>query len=86
VDVSVEPRADGGASVVVRDSGPGLSPEARAKLFEPFFTTKDRGTGLGLAVSKGIVHAHGGEIDGESLPCGGAEFTVRLPAVPTGKV
>ncbi len=85
----VEVRIDassGGARIAVRDSGPGLSRDARAKLFEPFFTTKDTGTGLGLAVSQGIVHAHGGEIDAESLPDGGAQFMVRLPAVPPGRV
>lgn len=85
----VEVRMDGSngeARVAVRDSGPGLSAEARAKLFEPFFTTKDAGTGLGLAVSQGIAHAHGGEIQGESLPDGGARFTVRLPVVPPGRV
>ncbi|WP_242344327.1 sensor histidine kinase [Anaeromyxobacter terrae] len=85
VEVRVEGAPDG-ARVVVRDTGPGLSRDARAKLFEPFFTTKDTGTGLGLAVSKGIVHAHGGEIDAESLADGGAEFTIRLPAVPPGRV
>jgi signal transduction histidine kinase len=85
----VEVRVDGssgGARISVRDSGPGLSRDARAKLFEPFFTTKDTGTGLGLAVSQGIVHAHGGEIDAESLLDGGAQFMVRLPAVPPGRV
>jgi signal transduction histidine kinase len=85
VEVRVEGRS-GDARVVVRDTGPGLSRDARRKLFEPFFTTKDTGTGLGLAVSQGIVHAHGGEIDAESLPGGGAQFTVRLPAVPPGRV
>lgn len=85
VEVRVELSADG-ANVIVRDTGPGLSPEARRKLFEPFFTTKDSGTGLGLAVSQGIVHAHGGGIEAESLPGGGAQFTVTLPAVPPGRV
>jgi signal transduction histidine kinase len=85
VEVRVE-AANGSARVVVRDSGPGLSRDARTRLFEPFFTTKDSGTGLGLAVSQGIVHAHGGEIEAESLPQGGAQFTVRLPAVPPGRV
>jgi signal transduction histidine kinase len=85
VEVRVE-AGDGSARVVVRDSGPGLSRDARAKLFEPFFTTKESGMGLGLAVSQGIVHAHGGEIDAESLREGGARFTVRLPSVPPGRV
>jgi len=71
--------------ITVADSGPGLSAQAREKLFEPFFTTKPRGTGLGLAVSKGIVHAHGGEIEADSPPDGGARFTVRLPAERPGR-
>jgi two-component system, NtrC family, sensor kinase len=85
IEVVVQGAAEG-ARVIVRDSGPGLSRDARAKLFEPFFTTKDTGTGLGLAVSQGIVHAHGGDIDAQSSPEGGAQFTVRLPAVPPGRV
>jgi signal transduction histidine kinase len=74
----------GGAELVVQDSGPGLSAEASGKLFEPFFTTKPAGTGLGLAVSLGIVQAHGGTLEGDSPPGGGARFTVRLPAAARG--
>jgi two-component system NtrC family sensor kinase len=76
----------GGARVEVRDTGVGLSVDVRRKLFEPFFTTKDTGTGLGLAVSQGIVRAHGGEIEAESLESGGARFTVRLPDAAPGRV
>ena len=85
VDVEVQSSPEG-AVVSVRDSGPGLSAEARARLFEPFFTTKDDGTGLGLAVSLGIARAHGGGIEAESPPGGGARFTVRLPPAPPGRV
>ena len=85
VEIRVEQR-EGTGRVTVRDSGPGISRDARKKLFEPFFTTKETGTGLGLAVSQGIVHAHGGEIEVDSLPQGGAEFTVTLPAQPPGRV
>jgi signal transduction histidine kinase len=70
--------------VSVSDSGPGVSPEARGRLFEPFFTTKDRGTGLGLAVSQAIAHAHGGSIEADAAPAGGARFTLRLPGASTG--
>ncbi len=59
---------DAGAQVSLRDVGPGIAPEAQARLFEPFFTTKPRGkgTGLGLSVSRSIIEAHRGEIRVES--------------------
>jgi len=66
-------------TVSIRDSGAGISPDARARLFEPFFTTKPQGTGLGLAVSQAIARAHGGEISADSPPGGGAVFTLKLP-------
>jgi signal transduction histidine kinase len=62
VRIEVE-RADGQARLTVIDSGPGFSPEARARLFEPFHTTKAGGTGLGLASALAIARAHGGEIE-----------------------
>jgi signal transduction histidine kinase len=65
--------------VTVRDSGPGLDAEARERLFEPFFTNKPRGTGLGLAVSQAIAHAHGGEIVADAPGPGGACFVLCLP-------
>ena len=48
-------------------------------MFEPFVTTKERGTGLGLAVSRRIVLEHSGELLVRNLPAGGAEFELRLP-------
>ena len=65
--------------VVVRDNGPGLSPEQRQKIFEPFYTTRPRGTGLGMAISKRIVEAHGGHIaaGGDGRP--GTEIVITLP-------
>ncbi|HET6437949.1 MAG TPA: ATP-binding protein [Anaeromyxobacter sp.] len=81
VEVALAEGAEG-ACLAVSDTGPGLSEEVRARLFEPFFSQKEGGTGLGLAVSKGIVEAHGGTIEAEPLePCG-ARFAVRLPALP----
>jgi signal transduction histidine kinase len=69
--------------VTVRDSGPGVAPGARDRLFEPFFTTKPSGTGLGLAVSRAIARAHGGDIELGSAERGGAAFTLRLPRTTT---
>jgi signal transduction histidine kinase len=48
--------------VSIRDNGPGLSAEQRHRIFEPFFTTRAKGTGLGMAIAKRIVEAHGGQI------------------------
>lgn len=66
-------------SIKVTDSGPGISPEHMEKLFTPFFSTKPRGTGLGLAVSYGIVKDHGGDIRVSNREKQGAEFSVELP-------
>jgi signal transduction histidine kinase len=65
--------------VVFADSGEGMSGEVRERIFEPFFSTKDGGTGLGLAVSRQIVQAHGGSIACESGEGGGTTFVIRLP-------
>jgi two-component system NtrC family sensor kinase len=69
-------------SVAVADNGPGIPPHIRARVFEPYFTTKPQGigTGVGLAVSLGIMEAHGGTLTAESPPGGGATFTMTLPA------
>jgi signal transduction histidine kinase len=65
--------------VQVRDDGPGMDEETRAKVFEPFYTTKATGTGLGLAIVRQAVEAHGGSVSVESRPGAGATFTIRLP-------
>jgi C4-dicarboxylate-specific signal transduction histidine kinase len=80
VQVTTRKEDDGGAGLTVRDSGPGLSPEIFSRLFEPFFTTKPKGMGLGLAVSKSIIEAHGGRIWAEPQREGGAAFRLSLPA------
>ncbi|HEV8400024.1 MAG TPA: ATP-binding protein [Gemmatimonadales bacterium] len=74
-------RTDGHISFTVDDTGPGLSPEALERVFEPFFTTKgDRGTGLGLTISLGLVKAIGGRLWLQNLEGGGARLTAELPA------
>ena len=74
----------GQVTITLDDSGPGLSPEVKARLFEPFFTTKEvgEGTGLGLAITYGIVKAHGGTIEATNRDEGGARFVVTLTCEP----
>ncbi len=73
-----------GARVEIRDSGPGIPPEAAGRIFEPFFTTRPvgQGTGLGLSASYGIVTAHGGRIQAANVPAGGVLVTMDLPGRP----
>jgi two-component system, NtrC family, sensor histidine kinase HydH len=63
----------------VRDHGKGLPEGAEQRIFEPFHTTRTQGTGLGLAVARRIVEQHGGQIQAENHPQGGALFTLRIP-------
>ncbi|WP_438016804.1 ATP-binding protein [Sorangium sp. So ce315] len=74
--------AGGGARIEVEDNGPGIAEAVRETLFEPFITTKEvgEGTGLGLAVCRGLVEAAGGTIGVERGAEGGARFVVSLPA------
>ncbi len=72
-------RAGSALRLVVRDHGPGLPDGDAARIFEPFFTTRTRGTGLGLAVCKRLVEAHGGTIAAAPADGGGAAFTIVLP-------
>jgi two-component system NtrC family sensor kinase len=76
--------ADGNVILTVADNGEGIAPENMAKIFDPFFTTKPdgKGVGLGLAVSYGIIQAHGGDIEVRSQPGEGTTFTVSLPVEP----
>jgi signal transduction histidine kinase len=67
--------------LVVSDTGPGIPPAHLPHLFEPFYTTKASGTGLGLAVSYGIVQNHLGTIDAQSVVGQGATFTLTFPAL-----
>jgi PAS domain S-box-containing protein len=78
--VRVVARADGGGvALEVRDDGPGIPPSRREEVFEPFYTTKTRGTGLGLPIARKNAEAHGGSLELDDAPEGGARFTLRLP-------
>jgi two-component system sensor histidine kinase FlrB len=72
--------AEGHAVIRVRDNGPGVPAEFRAKVFEPFFTTRSSGTGLGHAVVKSVALAHGGSVRIEDSAAG-ACFALELPAL-----
>jgi len=68
--------------VEIIDNGHGISPENLSKIFEPFFSTNEKGTGLGLAVSYGIIKSHGGDIGVSSQPGQGTRFTLTFPMAP----
>ncbi|MEN6642214.1 MAG: CHASE4 domain-containing protein [Armatimonadia bacterium] len=89
--LAVETRYGGRGQMVIRvqDTGVGIAPENLQRVFEPFFTTKHEagarvvsGAGLGLSVTMGIVHAHGGALQAESRLGEGSCFTIRLAACP----
>jgi PAS domain S-box-containing protein len=67
------------AHVTVRDSGPGLDPETAKRVFEPFFTTKSTGIGMGLAISRALAEANGGQLWLEPDTAPGATFHFTLP-------
>lgn len=73
--------------LAVRDDGSGIPPEVLPKIFEPFVTTKEHGhgTGLGLAVSRGIVERHSGKISVDSEVGKGTTVTITLPVPPGPK-
>jgi signal transduction histidine kinase len=74
---------NGAVRVEVTDTGVGIPPEHLTKIYDPFFTTKgpQKGTGLGLAVSYGIIREHAGSIAVDSHPGRGASFRLEFPAV-----
>jgi PAS domain S-box-containing protein len=72
-------KTDSTALISVEDTGVGISEENLSKIFQPLFTTKSKGQGLGLAVCKKLVEAHGGEITFESRVDKGSTFTVKIP-------
>jgi two-component system sensor kinase FixL len=82
--VIISTRSDKGdvAEITVRDFGTGLPGDRPDKVFDHFFSTKQKGMGMGLAIVRSIIEAHGGTITGENAPDRGARMVVRLPAAP----
>ena len=71
-------KEDNCLNIFIKDTGPGISEDQHGKIFDLFYSTKSGGTGVGLAVTKNIIHAHGGNIRLEKLD-EGAEFIIELP-------
>jgi signal transduction histidine kinase len=82
VHVALEVAAEAEGEVIearIADSGPGIPPEHLERIWEPDFSTRSRGTGLGLALVRQTVQAHGGRAWARNRPGGGAEFHIQLP-------
>lgn len=84
IEISTEMRNER-AVVWVRDNGPGIDADLRARLFEPFASTKAGGLGLGLAISRSIAERHGGQLTAGNAPEGGAVFLLTLPVADGAK-
>ena len=85
--VQISVRRSGVASILlVEDDGPGIAANLRDRIFEPYYTTKSDGTGLGLAIVKKVVVEHGGTIEIDQSPMGGARFTIRLPGPRSAEI
>ena len=80
LQISTETDEAEGVRVGVRDTGPGLTPESLPRLFEPFYTTKAEGMGMGLALCRSIVEAHGGRLWATACEPRGALFQFTIPA------
>jgi signal transduction histidine kinase len=79
VTLSALAQDSGSVRVLVRDSGRGIEPDALPRIFDAFFTTKPGGMGMGLAISRSIVEAHGGRLSVSSNPGHGTTFEITLP-------
>jgi signal transduction histidine kinase len=79
LQISTETGAAGSVLVTVRDSGPGLDPTTVDRVFEAFYTTKPEGMGMGLAICRSIIEAHGGRMWVTANEPRGAVFRFTLP-------
>lgn len=88
VTLSLATLPEGEVELRVADNGPGIPEALRERIFDPFFTTRadGGGSGIGLALCRSIVQDHGGRIEAEEAPGGGACFVVRLPGEPARRV
>lgn len=82
IHIAAHQRDAGNVQILFSDDGPGIPEDATDSIFEPFFTTSPTGSGLGLAVVKTIVEAHGGSI--QLVPSSGACFLIQLPVFSHG--
>lgn len=80
IELSLHPAADGpGAVLEIRDGGPGFSEAARVRWREPFFSEREGGMGLGLTLAAEVMEAHGGSVEVDNIPGGGAVVRCRFP-------
>jgi signal transduction histidine kinase len=77
---------DEAVSISVHDTGPGLQPGGEEDVFDAFVTTKEGGMGVGLAISRTMVTAHGGNIRAGNNVDGGAEFVITFPSAESAPV
>ena len=78
IKITAATNAQGRKFIRVADNGPGISPELTEEIFVPFFTTKTGGTGIGLSLSKQIMHRHGGNLSVHSQPDSETWFTLTF--------
>jgi len=79
LSISTEQTPTKGILVAVRDSGPGIDPKNLERVFEAFYTTKSNGVGMGLAICRSLIEAHGGRLWAEANELRGAVFRFTLP-------
>ena len=82
ISVSVRPKEDNKIELIIRDSGRGIAPDDLKKIFAYYYTTKEKGVGLGLAITRKMIQAHGGDLEVRSVLAQGTTVIVGLPKRP----